>query len=43
MDEKKRFDTANEPVDEYDDGMVDTGVLHEDEDEEKKEQDERAD
>lgn len=43
MDTKKPIDTANEPVD-YDDGIVDTGVLHEeDEDQDKKEQDERDD
>lgn len=37
MDEKKDIDVASEPVDLEDDGIVDTGVLHEladDEDEE---------
>lgn len=34
MDKKKPVDTANEPVDLYDDGMVDTGVLHEEDEEE---------
>ena len=31
MDEKKPVDLANEPVDLDEDGMFDTGVLHEDE------------
>lgn len=38
MNEKKRVDLANEPVD-YDEGIVDTGVLHEDEEEGKKDDD----
>lgn len=29
MTRKKNIDTANEPVDQDDEGIVDTGVLHE--------------